>query len=70
MKKRNVGSDFDDFLAEEGMLEDVTAVAVKRVIAGRGALGGPGVYSSASTSSRSRGSHTIMNAWAWKLSPS
>ena len=33
MKKRNVGSDFDDFLAEEGMLEDVTAVAVKRVIA-------------------------------------
>ena len=33
MKKRNIGSDFDDFLAEEGMLEDVTAVAVKRVIA-------------------------------------
>ena len=33
MKKQNVGSDFDDFLAEEGMLEAVTAVAVKRVIA-------------------------------------
>lgn len=33
MKKRNVGSDFDEFLAEEGMLEAVTAVAVKRVIA-------------------------------------
>lgn len=33
MKKRNIGSDFDDFLAEQGMLEDVTAVAVKRVIA-------------------------------------
>ena len=33
MKKQNVGSDFDDFLAEEGMLEEVTAVAVKRVIA-------------------------------------
>lgn len=33
MKKQNIGSDFDDFLAEEGMLEDVTAVAVKRVIA-------------------------------------
>ncbi len=33
MKKRNVGSDFDDFLAQEGLLEEVTAVAVKRVIA-------------------------------------
>ena len=33
MKEQNIGSDFDDFLAEEGMLEEVTAVAVKRVIA-------------------------------------
>ena len=33
MKNQNVGSDFDDFLADEGMLEEVTAVAVKRVIA-------------------------------------
>jgi DNA-binding Xre family transcriptional regulator len=33
MKKQNIGNDFDDFLAEEGMLEEVTAVAVKRVIA-------------------------------------
>ena len=33
MKKQNMGSDFDDFLAEEGMLEEATAVAVKRVIA-------------------------------------
>lgn len=33
MNKRNIGSNFDDFLAEEGMLEEVTAVAVKRVIA-------------------------------------
>ncbi len=33
MKKQNIGSDFDDFLAEEGMFEEVTAVAVKRVIA-------------------------------------
>ena len=33
MKKRNLGSDFDDFLKEEGMLEEATAVAVKRVIA-------------------------------------
>jgi len=33
MNKQNIGSHFDDFLAEEGMLEEVTAVAVKRVIA-------------------------------------
>ena len=33
MKNPNIGSDFDDFLAQEGMLEQVTAVAVKRVIA-------------------------------------
>ena len=33
MKKQNVGSDFDDFLAQEGRFEEVTAVAVKRVIA-------------------------------------
>lgn len=29
----HVGSSFDDFLTEEAMLEEVTAVAVKRVIA-------------------------------------
>ena len=33
MKKRNIGSDFDDFLGEQGMLEETTALAVKRVIA-------------------------------------
>ena len=33
MTSQNIGSDFDDFLADEGMLEEVTAVAVKRVIA-------------------------------------
>lgn len=33
MKKENIGSSFDDFLIEEGALEDATAVAVKRVIA-------------------------------------
>ena len=33
MKKQNVGSDFDEFLAEEHLLEATTAVAVKRVIA-------------------------------------
>jgi DNA-binding phage protein len=33
MAKRNIGSDFDEFLEEEGLLEEVTAVAVKRYIA-------------------------------------
>jgi DNA-binding Xre family transcriptional regulator len=33
MAKRNIGSDFDRFLEEEGLLEEVTAVAVKRFIA-------------------------------------
>lgn len=33
MNKNHVGSDFDDFLREEGLLADVRAVAAKRVIA-------------------------------------
>ena len=33
MKKPHLGSDFDAFLTDEGMLEDAEAVAVKRVIA-------------------------------------
>jgi DNA-binding Xre family transcriptional regulator len=33
MGKKNVGSSFDDFLKDETMLEDATAVAMKRVIA-------------------------------------
>ncbi len=33
MKNQNIGSNFDDFLKEDGMLEEVTVVAVKRVIA-------------------------------------
>ena len=35
MNKRNihVGSGFDDFLADEGLLEGASAVAIKRVIA-------------------------------------
>ena len=33
MNKNHLGSDFDDFLAEEGLLAQVEAVAVKRVIA-------------------------------------
>lgn len=32
-KSKYIGSSFDDFLAEEGILEEVTAVAMKRVIA-------------------------------------
>lgn len=33
MNKRHIGSDFDEFLAEEGLLGEVEGVAVKRVIA-------------------------------------
>ncbi len=33
MAKRNIGSNFDEFLDEEGLLDDATAVAVKRYIA-------------------------------------
>lgn len=33
MDKNHVGSDFDDFLREEGLLADANAVATKRVIA-------------------------------------
>ena len=33
MAKKNIGSSFDDFLKEEAMLEEVTAVEMKRVIA-------------------------------------
>lgn len=33
MGKKNIGSSIDDFLKEEAMLEDATAVALKRVIA-------------------------------------
>jgi predicted XRE-type DNA-binding protein len=33
MKNKHIGSSLDDFLAEEGLLEDATANAMKRVIA-------------------------------------
>ncbi|MDO8351056.1 MAG: Fis family transcriptional regulator [Gallionella sp.] len=33
MKAKNIGSSFDDFLGEEALLDEATAVAVKRVIA-------------------------------------
>jgi len=33
MKKRHIGSNFDDFLREEGLLADAEAVAIKRVVA-------------------------------------
>jgi antitoxin HicB len=33
MTKKHIGSDFDDFLREEDILDDAEAVATKRVIA-------------------------------------
>lgn len=33
MNENFIGSDFDDFLSEEGFLEEAEAVAVKRVLA-------------------------------------
>jgi DNA-binding Xre family transcriptional regulator len=33
LNKKYVGSDFDEFLLQEAMLEEITATAVKRVIA-------------------------------------
>lgn len=33
MARKNVGGSFDEFLDKEGLLEDVTAVAVKRYVA-------------------------------------
>jgi len=33
MAKTNIGSNFDDFLQEENLLEDTSALAVKRVVA-------------------------------------
>ena len=33
MNQNNIGSSFDDFLEEEALLDEATAVAVKRVIA-------------------------------------
>ena len=33
MRKRNIGSRFDDFLDKEGLLQDAQAVAAKRLIA-------------------------------------
>jgi len=33
MARKNIGSNFDDFLQEERLLEDATAVAVKRFVA-------------------------------------
>lgn len=35
MDQKNIGSDFDDFLSQEGLLDEVTAVAAKRYIAYR-----------------------------------
>lgn len=38
MKKRNIGSSFDSWLREEGVYEEVTATAIKRVLARQGTL--------------------------------
>jgi DNA-binding Xre family transcriptional regulator len=35
MKNKHIGSDFDDFLKEENILEETQAAAIKRVIAFR-----------------------------------
>ncbi|AAM71927.1 MAG TPA: hypothetical protein DEB17_02075 [Chlorobaculum sp.] len=32
MKTENIGTNFDDFLQEEGLLDEANAVAIKRVI--------------------------------------
>jgi antitoxin HicB len=33
VKKRNIGSSFDSWLREEGIYEEVTATAIKRLLA-------------------------------------
>ena len=33
MKKKNIGTTFDSFLREEGLYDQVSAVAIKRVVA-------------------------------------
>lgn len=33
MKKKNVGSTFDSFFREEGTYEEISATAIKRVVA-------------------------------------
>jgi antitoxin HicB len=33
MKKKNIGSSFDSWLRDEGMYEEVSAAAIKRVVA-------------------------------------
>ena len=33
MKKKNIGSSFDTWLREEGIYEEVSAAAIKRVLA-------------------------------------
>jgi antitoxin HicB len=35
MKKKNIGSSFDSWLREEGIYEEITAGAIKRVLARR-----------------------------------
>jgi len=42
MQAENIGSNFDDFLHEEGLLDEANAVAIKRVIAWQDRSGGEG----------------------------
>lgn len=61
-KNKHIGSDFDEFLAEQGDLEVATAVAVKRVIAWQinQAMQATGVNKSA-LAKRMRTSRTVVD---------
>lgn len=56
MKAQNIGSSFDDFLAEEALLDGATAVAVKRVIAWQ-------------IAQEMKGQHITKTAWPKKCIP-
>jgi len=49
---KHLGSNFDDLLQEDGSLEEVTATAVKRVIAWQSAQGDEGAENQQSGSGR------------------
>jgi predicted XRE-type DNA-binding protein len=62
MKKKNIGSSFDTWLSEEGIREEVTAGAIKRVLARqvRGAMEDGGL-SKAEMARRMRTSRSQLN---------
>jgi hypothetical protein len=41
MKRKNIGSTFDSWLRDEGLFEEVSATAIKRMIACQVLWGGP-----------------------------